>query len=288
MTEKVIGVAIGTLAVFIGVYSYNRKLTDWLRSQSIGTRDYIVDRLAQMFIEVDPNRVLLVLFVMSLGLGSLTFVLFLPQLFPAILFGAIVTVIGWKLPRPLVDWMYQRRVDKFVLQMVDGLNLMSNGMKSGLSVVQAVGLVVQEMPNPLRQEFNLVLSENKLGIPLEEALNNLAKRIKADDVEMFVTAINILKETGGNLAETFDTISVTIRERIKVEKKIQVLTASGFYQGMVVLAMPPVMGLIFYTSDPDFMRPLFTTAIGWVIVMVVFALEVIAFFVIMKLVKINV
>ena len=103
--------------------------------------------------------------------------------------------------------------------MVDALSLMSNGLKSGLSIVQSLGLVTQEMPNPIRQEFNLILSENKLGVSLEDAFINLAKRIKSDDVEMFVTSVNILKETGGNLAETFDTIVITIRERIKVEKQ---------------------------------------------------------------------
>jgi tight adherence protein B len=165
---------------------------------------------------------------------------------------------------------------------------MSNGLKSGLSVPQAIGLVVQEMPDPVRQEFNLVLGENKLGVPLEEALNSMAKRMRADDVEMLVTSINILKETGGNLAESFDTIATTIRERIKVEKKIQVLTASGLYQGMFVMAMPPILGVVFYTTDPEFMSPLFTTALGWTLVTAVLALEVVAFFVIMRIIKINV
>src|SRR6185437_4627217 len=141
------------------------------------------------------------------------------------------TIIGWKAPKPIVDYVYRRRVQKFVLQMVDALSLMSNGLKSGLSVVQSLGLVAQEMPNPIQQEFNLVLSENKVGVSLEEAFLNLSKRIKSDDVEMFVTSINILKETGGNLAETFDTIVMTIRDRIKVENKIDALTAQGFYQG---------------------------------------------------------
>ena len=288
MSLKIIGLVISFIAVATFFYSYNERFMEWLRIQSIGTRDYIVERLNTMFIQTDPNHVLFALFGLSFGLGSLVAASFLPQVVPAIIFGGAVAVAGWKLPRPLVNWYYKRRCAKFVIQMVDALNLMSNGMKSGLSVAQAVGLVVQEMPNPVQQEFNLVLSENKLGIPLEEALNNLAKRVQADDVEMFVTAINILKETGGNLAETFDTISTTIRERIKVEKKIEVLTASSFYQGMVVLAMPPVMGLIFYTSDPEFMRPLFSTSIGWLFVTGVFTLELVAFFVIMKLVKIDV
>jgi len=144
------------------------------------------------------------------------------------------------------------------------------------------------MPNPIHQEFNLILSENKLGVPLEEALLSLSKRVESDDVEMFVTSVNILKETGGNLAETFDTIVMTIRERIKVENKIAALTAQGKIQGFVVMGVPPGLGLVFYMSDPEFMKPLFTTTIGWGLIFVILALEVIAFFVIMKIVKIDI
>ena len=285
---KTIGLILFGLAFFVGIYSYNRKLLDWLRFQSLGTRDYVVERLQAMFIEVPSHYILLGMFGISVLPGSLVFLAFLPQLIPGLVFGTALALVGWKAPRPVVDYLYRKRNEKFVLQMVDALNLMSNGMKSGLSVVQSIGLVVQEMPNPVQQEFNLVLSENKLGVPLEEALNNMGKRIKVDDVEMFVTSINILKETGGNLAETFDTIASTIRERIKVEKKIQVMTASGLYQGMFVMSMPPILGFVFYQSDPDFMRPLFTTALGWVIVSVIFLLELVAFFVIMKIIKIDV
>jgi tight adherence protein B len=154
--------------------------------------------------------------------------------------------------------------------------------------VQSIGLVVQEMPNPIRQEFNLILSENKLGVSLEEAFLNLSRRIKTDDVEMFVTSVNILKETGGNLAETFDTIVLTIRDRIKVEKKIESMTAQGFYQGVTVMSIPPLLGLVFYQTDPDLMKPLFTTPLGWVAMMVVVILEVGGFILIKKIIKIDV
>jgi len=269
-------------------YRYSERFLDWLRFQSIGTRDYIVERLALMFVEVSPNSVLFGQFIGSFGLGLIVFALLLPQVFPAVFLSSIVTIIGWKAPRPIIDWMYRKRVKTFTLQMVDGLSLMSNGMKSGLSVVQSMGLVVQELPDPIRQEFNLVLSENKLGVSIEEAYNNLAKRIQSDDVEMFVTSVNILKETGGNLAETFDTITLTIRERIKLEQKIDAMTAMGRMQGMILLAVPGVLGAFIYTSDPDFMKPLFTTTIGWLILLVVVTLEVLAYVTISRIVKIDV
>ncbi|MCM2276618.1 MAG: type II secretion system F family protein [Oligoflexia bacterium] len=285
---KLIGYLILAGAVFGISYQYNKKFLDWLRFQSLGTRDYIVDKLGMMFIDIPPQRILLGLFLLSFGLGTLVFLAFLPQLFPGIPFAILTAIIGWKIPKPIVDLIYQRRVKTFTLQMVDALGLMSNGLKSGLSIVQSLGLVTQEMPNPIQQEFNLILSQNKLGVPLEEAFTNLSKRVKSDDVEMFVTSVNILKETGGNLAETFDTIVTTIRDRIKVENKISAMTTQGFYQGIFVMAIPPLLGAFFYQSDPEFMRPLFTTGVGWAIVMVILLLEVVGFFVIMKVIKIDV
>lgn len=283
---------VGVLGIGVAVagisYRYNKRFLDWLRFQSIGTRDYIVQRLSVMFIDIPPNQILLAQFSVSFGLGFVVFLSFLPKIFVGLVFGSVVIVAGWKAPKPIVDYMYRRRVDKLVSQMVDGLGLMSNGMKSGLSVVQAMGLVSQEMPNPIKQEFDLVMSENKLGVSLEEAFTNFSKRIESDDVEMFVTAVNILKETGGNLAETFDTIVNTIRERVKVENKIKALTSQGFYQGMFVMAVPPLMGIMFYQTDPDFMRPLFTTTLGWIVILVILLMEFVAFFVIMKIIKIDV
>lgn len=285
---KIFGVLGISIAVFILSYHYNSRFMDWLRFQSLGTRDYIVEKLSMMYIEIPPHKILLYLFGLSFGMGMIVFLAFLPHLFPGIPFAIVTTIIGWKVPKPFVDWLYKRRVEKFVLQMVDALSLMSNGLKSGLSVVQSLGLVTQEMPNPIQQEFNLILSQNKLGVSLEEAFTHLATRIKVDDVEMFVTSVNILKETGGNLAETFDTIVTTIRERIKVENKIAALTAQGFYQGVFVMMIPPILAGVFYQTDPDFMKPLFTTPIGWGIVSVIILLEAIGFFVIMKIVKIDV
>lgn len=286
--EIILALALFFVSVAYIAYRYSERFLEWLRFQSIGTRDYIVDRLALMFIEVQPNTVLITVFGISFGLGAIVFFLLLPQIFPAVLLSSIVTFVGWKIPKPIIDAIYLRRVKKFTLQMVDGLSLMSNGMKSGLSVVQAMGLVVQELPDPIRQEFNLVLSENKLGVSVEEAFNNLAKRIQSDDVEMFVTSVNILKETGGNLAETFDTITTTIRERIKLEQKIDAMTTMGRMQGMILLAVPGVLGAFIYASDPEFMKPLFTTTLGWIILLVVVGLEFAAYFTISRIVKIDV
>ncbi len=285
---KIMGLLLFGAAAFIFAYFYSTRFLDWLKFQSLGTRDYIVERLGMMFIEISPDRILIGLFCVSFGLGSIVFLSFLPRLLPGLPLAILTTVIGWKAPKPVVDWMYKRRLEKFVLQMVDGLSLMSNGLKSGLSVVQSLGLVTQEMPNPIQQEFALILSQNKLGVSIEDAFTNLANRVRSDDVEMFVTSVNILKETGGNLAETFDTIVTTIRERIKVENKIAALTAQGMYQGYFVMSIPPILSVVFYQTDPDFMSPLFTTPLGWVAIAIIILLELVGYFVIMRIVNIDV
>jgi len=285
---KIGGYILLSASVASITYHYNNRFLDWLRFQSIGTRDYVLERLNLMFIDVQPNRVLFGMFGLSLGLGLLLFLIWWPIYKASIIFGSIGIIIGWKLPKPIVDYMYRKRVEKFTLQMVDALSLMSNGMRSGLSIVQSMSLVKDQMPNPIQQEFGRVLNQNKLGASLEDAFLSLSKRIKSDDVEMFVTSVNILKETGGNLAETFDTIVVTIRERIRVEKKIEAMTAQQFMQGVFLLAVPPVMAIVFYQTDPEFMEPIFTTPVGWGLLVAIIALEAIATFVIMKIVKIDV
>ncbi len=276
------------IAIFILAYHYMQKVFDWLRFQSIGTRDYIYDKLGLMFIETTPNKVLFWLIVSSVAPFVLIFLAFLPNIVAGLIFGSIGAILGWKLPKPIINMMFNKRIEKFNMQMVDALNLMSNAMKSGLSVIQALSIVVEQMPNPIGQEFNLVLSENKVGVSVEDAFANLARRVPCEDVDMFVTSITILKETGGNLAETFETIVYMIRERLKVENKIKALTAQGYYQGMMLLSIPPILGLYFYVSEPGFMDPMFNKPLGWIIMSVVIGLEVVAYFVITKVVQVDV
>ena len=276
------------VAIFILAYHYMQRIFDWLRFQSIGTRDYIFEKLGLMFVETTTNRVLLWLIVASVAPFLIIFLAFLPNVIAGLIFGSIGAVLGWKLPKPVINMIFNGRIEKFNLQMVDGLNLMSNAMKSGLSVIQALSIVVEQMPNPIAQEFNLVLSENKVGVSVEDAFANLARRVPCEDVDMFVTSITILKETGGNLAETFETIVYMIRERLKVENKIKALTAQGFYQGMMLLSIPPILGLYFYVSEPGFMDPMFRNPLGWVIMSIVITLEIVAYFVITKVVQVDV
>ncbi len=282
-----ISLTVGAIVFFLAYMNAPRFL-EWLRWQSIGTRDYIVDKLALMFIEVTPNQVLGGMIATSLVPALLVFILILPQIIPASVFAIMIAGIFFFVPKAVVDYMFNKRLTKFNFQMIDGLGLMANGMKSGLSIVQSLGMVKREMPNPLSQEFDYVLKQQQLGISVEEAFQNMAKRLPSEDVNMFVTAVVILKETGGNLAETFETIVYTIRERIKIEQKISAMMAQNLAQGAIVFCMPYVMIAMFYFSDPAFLQPMFSEPIGWVLIAIAFILQMLGGFMIYKIVQIRV
>lgn len=282
-----ISIFVGAIVFFLA-YSNAARFLEWLRWQSIGTRDYIVEKLGLMFIEATPNQVLGGMIACSILPSLLIFLLILPQIIPASVFAFVISILMWFVPKMVVDSMFKKRVELFNVQMIDGLGLMANGMKSGLSIVQSLGMVKQEMPNPLSQEFDYVLKQQMLGISVEEAFQNLAKRIPSEDVNMFVTSVVILKETGGNLAETFETIVYTIRERIKVEQKISAMMAQNLAQGAIVFSLPFGLVAMFYFSDPEFIMPLFRQPLGWAILGVALTLQFTGGFMIYKIIQIKV
>ncbi|MCC6278201.1 MAG: type II secretion system F family protein [Oligoflexia bacterium] len=276
------------VSVFAIVYVNADRIVEWLKRQSLGQREYIIQRLDIMFVEVDPKRLTMAMLLMSFGLGFLALLLFWPNVTSGLLFGSLLTFVGWKIPKLMVDLYYAQRASRFVDQLVDGLTLMSNGLRSGLSLTQAMKIVVDNMPNPMAQEFELMLSQNALGVSIEEVMNELAKRIPYPDVQMFVTAVNILKDTGGNISETFDTIAKTVRERIKIEKKIAAVTAQGVMQGIIITATPFVLLIIMALMDPAYIKPLFSQTLGRIILIAMVALQIIGGLMIRKIVKIRV
>jgi tight adherence protein B len=202
--------------------------------------------------------------------------------------GLIFSFIGIKAPRIIVNHLVEKRIKAYSGQMVDALQLLSNGIRAGLSVPQAIGMIVDEMPPPISQEFNVILQQNRIGVPLEECFENLSKRVPTEDNDMFVSSMNILRETGGNLAETFDTIVDVIRERVRLQQKIDTFTAQGMFQGMVIGAMPYALGFIYFLQDPNSMTPLFTTPIGLVMLFLAVLFDLAGIYVIMKIVKIKI
>lgn len=195
---------------------------------------------------------------------------------------------GYNFPRLAINYMWDRRIHNFEIQMMDALTFMSNGLKSGLSLIQSMDMVKDEMDNPIGEEFSLVLSQQRLGIPLEEALLGLEDRIGTEDVQIMVTSINILRQSGGNLTETFDTIAETVRERKKVEGRISTLTAQGRAQGIIITLMPFVLAAVLYTMEPTLIQRLWKTPIGLIMLMMMLGLQFMGAWMIKKTVEIEV
>ena len=276
--------------VFLLSFKYSQNLFNAIEKYTAGNREYILEKLDLLFIEIDEKKITYLLLFLSIGLSFITIMLFaiLGWWTLGVFLGAIVAFIGFKIPRPFINFLVDRRIKKYSGQMVDALTLLANGLRAGLSVPQSLGIVVDELPDPVSQEFNMILQQNRIGVTLEECFENLVKRVPTEDNDMFVASVNILRETGGNLSETFDTIVHIIRERIRLQQKIDSFTAQGKFQGYLMALMPLLIGSIFASSNPDSMMLLFTTLPGNLALFGIVALDLFGLWVILKIVDIKV
>lgn len=285
------GVSLFIAAMFFFfAYKNSIKLFAWIEDQTYGTRDFVLNKCELLHFEIDPKKVTILLIALSFGSFVLIFGFFslMGKFLLGGVLGILVGFLGWKLPRPVMNMLVERRIKQYSNQMVDALNLLSNGLRAGLSVPQSLGMVVDELPAPVSEEFNTILQQTKIGVPIEEAFENLVKRVPTEDNDMFVTSINILRETGGNLAEVFDTITDVIRERVRLAQKIDTYVAQGKFQGGIIFAMPFAMAAIYTASDPKSMLPLIENPLGIILLVLALGLNLAGGFVILKIVKIKV
>ncbi len=201
---------------------------------------------------------------------------------------ALVVLLGLIISRQIIKIKKMKRYKQFNNQLGDAIILISNSLKAGYSLIQAIDSVAREMPEPISKEFTKMLKEMKLGVSTEEALNNLLRRVESDDLELMIIAVLIQREIGGNLSEILDNISNTIRERVRIKGEVRTLTAQGRMSGIVVSLLPIVLGAVLYVINPDYMAGLFKSTIGIIIIVVAFVNQLIGIIVINKIVKIEV
>ncbi len=165
---------------------------------------------------------------------------------------------------PVVWLLFKRkkRLKKFASQLPEALELIARALRAGHSLASGFNLVAQEMSDPIGSEFGRTFEEQNLGKPLEEALEDLTKRVPNLDLKFFSTAIILQRQTGGDLAEILDKIGYLIRERFKIWGQVQALTGEGRLSGIVLLALPPVLFAVVYRMNPDYLMLLFTDDLG--------------------------
>jgi tight adherence protein B len=276
------------ICVFGLAYVNSERILEWFYARTLGQREELYALLDSLYVETDRKKVTTSLYLLTFGIGAIVFLAFWPSIFTGLFFGITISIVGWSVPKIMLKSMWEKRCNRLVNQMVDGMTIMGNGIRSGLSITQTMERVVQNMNGPLPQELNLVLNKVRLGLSVEEALNEFGDRIPRQDVQMFVTSVNILKETGGNLAETFETIVLTVRERQKIEKRIEAMTTQGMTQAVILTLVPFILLIVFLMIDPTFVKPLFTKPLGWVFLIVMLGLQVIGGVAMKKVVTIKV
>lgn len=205
-----------------------------------------------------------------------------------LLFGLFMGGIGFFIPKLIINQARKKRLKKFEGQLIDGLVVLSNALRSGMNLVQAIEIVEYEMQPPISQEFGLVIRENRLGVNIEEALENLARRIPLEDLKLLVTSINIVHGMGGNLTEIFDSMAEVLRERNELKGKTDALTSQGKLQGVIVGLMPTVVGVIMYLMDPPAMIRMFTNLWGIISIGVMLGLQISGFFILKKITTIRI
>jgi tight adherence protein B len=169
----------------------------------------------------------------------------------------IAAVVGFFLPRFWLNRRKAGRLKAFNGQLADTITLIANALRAGSSFLQAIELVVRETRPPISLEFGRVIREVNLGLPFDQALDNMLRRVRSDDLELMVTAISIQHQVGGNLAEILDSIAYTIRERVRIKGEIRTLTAQQRMSGYVVAFLPIGITGILYIIAPSFMAPMF-------------------------------
>jgi len=207
----------------------------------------------------------------------------------SIVFILLTAVVGFFTPRFYMRMAQGRRLKAFNGQLGDFLNLMVNGLRAGYSVNQAMEAVANELPSPMSTEVGRVVQEIQLGLTMEQALNNLLRRVRSDDLDLVVTAMNVQREVGGNLGEILETISHTIRERVRIKGEISVLTAQGRITMYVIVFLPIAITIFLYLINREYISRLFNSGFcGWAMV-VCTALSITAgYFTIRRIVNIEV
>ena len=266
----------------------NSVLTEWVskRVEKTSFGDRIARDLARADLKFKAGEYF-ILIIVSILLGGLVIWFLGNQHWASAVIGAVAGAFA---PGIYVRRQQKQRLQKFNDQLSDMLNLMVNGLRAGYSTMQAMEAVSKELPSPINDEFRRVVQEMQIGIPMETALDNLLRRIPSDDLDFVVTAINVQREVGGNLSEILDTISFTIRERVRIKGEVSVLTAQVRTSGSVLSLIPFFLVLILWFLNPEYILavtaggPIITAAIICVVLGLIFT----GYFIMMKIADIEV
>ncbi|MBF0569993.1 MAG: type II secretion system F family protein [Candidatus Omnitrophica bacterium] len=194
---------------------------------------------------------------------------------------------GLLIPKTMTSYLLQKRHQQFNSQLVDALIIMSSSFRGGLSLLQSMEAVVEEMPDPIRQEFGIVLGENKIGVGMDEAMNRLYQRMSSPALQQVISSILLARETGGNLPVIFSRIVNTIREKRKLEENLMVLTLQGKLQAFVMSGLPVGFFFMVSSTNPNYFKVMTDTQVGRTMLLICLGLWLVGTFMIIKISSYN-
>ena len=269
-------------------YLNSEKFLEFFTKKTLGTQKEILEIMDKLLISQDKKKIKRNSWLFSIGLSLMAFLLLWPNVLISLIVSFVIFIGSWWVLKKLLENLWIKHCNRAVDQLVEALTIMCNSLKVGLSLGQAMERVIKSFPGALAKEFGLVLNKMQLGQNLEDSLEEMAKRIERPEIDMLVSTITILKETGGNLAETFFVMAETVREKQKMEKKIKALTAQGLMQAKIISALPFLLLGIFYVMDKNYIEPLLFRPIGWICLAVVLVLVSLGWFFMKKMVEIKI
>ncbi|MBQ4314657.1 MAG: type II secretion system F family protein [Lentisphaeria bacterium] len=249
--------------------------------------------LDDVLIQMPANRVLDISIAVSVLGAVITLVITAVQMDEfawhwGILFAVAAGSVLFPVPRIVLKTLKKKRLQKFNLQLEDALGMMSSALKAGFSIHQALDEIANCDMHPVGIEFRLLTNELRLGVPLEQALENMNRRVESDDFELVVTAIITARQTGGELSSALERVAGLIRERVRIARKVHSLTAMGRLQAIMIGAMPFLLLFGLSHIAPQMMQIFFNSAVGIIAIVAVFVLVICGFLAIKKITTIEV
>jgi tight adherence protein B len=205
-----------------------------------------------------------------------------------LVFGWVGALLGFFIPYAYASQRRTKRFQKFEEKFPEAIDTLARAVRAGHAFTTAIELIANEVAEPVSGEFRQLFEEQKFGLPVRDALLNLADRVPLVDVKFFVTAVMLQRETGGNLAEILDNLSYVIRERFKILRQVRVHTAQGRLTMLLLMALPPTIVVVMLIINPGFILPLFKEWLGHVALVVAISLQTLGYFVIRRIIRIQV
>jgi tight adherence protein B len=239
--------------------------------------------IEQSGVRTTPSSLALISLISAASAGMIVF-LFVPQRFAPL----AAACLGGFLP---IAWLMHKRssrLKRFEEQFPEALDLLSRAIRAGHALQTALGMAADELPDPVGPEFKKTFDQQNFGLPLRDALNEMAARIGILDVRFFVTAVLIQRDTGGNLSEILENLAHVVRERFKIRRQVRVHTAHGRFTGYVLLALPAALAIALSFINPEHMQTLFHERMGQMMLMGAIVMQTIGFIWIRQVIKIEV